>query len=148
MYDGMSIDDKYDFAKDENLAINNANLSTKTKRSNATTYSNNAYYDAMISRGAKAVELTDDGKVKWNNIDGLSRVDNTAEDFYSNPANFTESNGIYDYNDGSKGYKSKNFASPEEFQQYYRTAITDRFKSLKGNKYSDKRLPNYYLNAS
>lgn len=148
MYDGMSIDDKYDFAKDENLAINNANLSTKTKKSNVATYLNNAYYDAMISRGAKAVELTDDGKVKWNNIDGLSRVDNTAENFYSNPANFTESNGIYDYNDGSKGYKSKNFASPEEFQQYYRTAITDRFKSLKGNKYSDKRLPNYYLNAS
>lgn len=148
MYDGMSIDDKYDFAKDENLAINNANLSTKTKKSNVATYSNNAQYDAMVGRGAKAVELTDDGKVKWGNVDGLSRVNNTAENFYSNPENFTESNGIYDYNDGSKGYKSENFASPEEFQQYYRTAITDRFKSLKGNKYSDRRLPSYYLNAS
>lgn len=148
MYDGMSIDDKYDFTKDENLAINNASLSTKTKKSNVATYSNNAQYDAMIGRGAKAVELTDDGKVKWDNIEGLLRVNNTAENFYSNPENFTESNGIYDYNDGSKGYKSENFASPEEFQQYYRTAITDRFKSLKGNKYSDKRLPSYYLNAS
>lgn len=148
MYKGMSINDKYDFAKDENLAINNANLSTKTKKSNATTYSNNAQYDAMVSRGAKAVELTDDGKVKWDNVDGLSRVNNTAENFYSNPENFTESNGIYDYDDGNKGYKSENFASPEEFQQYYRTAITDRFKSLKGNKYSDEKLPNYYLNAS
>lgn len=148
MYKGMSINDKYDFAKDGNLAINNTNLSTKTKKSNATTYSNNAKYDAMVSRGAKAVELTDDGKVKWDNIEGLSRVNNTAENFYSNPKNFTESNGIYDYDDGNKGYKSENFTSPEEFQQYYRTAITDRFKSLKGNKYSDKSLPNYYLNAS
>lgn len=148
MYKGMSTNDKYDFAKDENLAINNANLSTKTKKLNAATYSNNAQYDAMVSRGAKAVELTNDGKVKWDNVEGLSRVNNTAENFYSNPKNFTESNGIYDYNDGSKGYKSENFASPEEFQQYYRTAITDRFKSLKGNKYSDEKLPNYYLNAS
>ena len=148
MYKGMSTNDKYDFAKDENLAINNANLSTKTKKSNAATYSNNAQYDAMVNRGAKAVELTDDGKVKWDNVEGLSRVNNTAENFYSNPKNFTESNGIYDYDDGNKGYKSENFASPEEFQQYYRTAITDRFKSLKGNKYSDKKLPNYYLNAS
>lgn len=148
MYKGMSINDKYDFAKDEKLAINNANLSTKTKKSNFTTYSNNAQYDAMVSRGAKAVELTDDGKVKWGNVEGLSRVNNTAENFYSNPKNFTESNGIYDYDDGNKGYKSENFTSPEEFQQYYRTAITDRFKSLKGNKYSDEKLPNYYLNAS
>lgn len=148
MYNGISINDKYDFAKDKNLAINNPNLSTKTKKLNAATYSNNAQYDAMVNRGAKAVELTDDGKVKWDNVDGLSRVNNTAENFYSNPKNFTESNGIYDYDDGNKGYKSENFASPEEFQQYYRTAITDRFKSLKGNKYSDKSLPNYYLNAS
>lgn len=148
MYNGMSTNDKYDFTKDKNLAINNANLSTKTKKSNAATYSNNAQYDAMVSRGAKAVELTDDGKVKWDNVDGLSRVNNTAENFYSNPKNFTKSNGIYDYDDGNKGYKSENFASPEEFQQYYRTAITDRFKSLKGNKYSDEKLPNYYLNAS
>lgn len=148
MYNGISTNDKYDFTKDKNLAINNANLSTKTKKSNFTTYSNNAQYDAMVSRGAKAVELTDDGKVKWDNVEGLSRVNNTAEDFYSNPKNFTESNGIYAYDDGNKGYKSENFASPEEFQQYYRTAITDRFKSLKGNKYSDEKLPNYYLNAS
>lgn len=148
MYKGMSINDKYNFAKDGNLAINNANLSTKTKKSNFTTYSNNAKYDAMVRRGAKAVELTDDDKVKWDNVEGLSRVNNTAENFYSNPENFTESNGIYDYDDGNKGYKSENFTSPEEFQQYYRTAITDRFKSLKGNKYSDEKLPNYYLNAS
>lgn len=148
MYRGMSIDDKYDFAKDGNLAINNANLSTKTKKSNATTYLNNAEYDAMLERGAKAVEVSKEGKVVWNPITGLTRVDNSTDNFYSTPANLTEANGIYDYNDGSRGYKSENFDSQEDFQQYYRTAITDRFKSLKGNKYSDRKLPSYYLNAS
>lgn len=148
IYNNMSISDNYNFTKDKTLAINSDALSTKTKKYNASTYSNNAWYDALVNRGAKAVELTDDGKVKWNNADGLTIVDSSAEDFYSNPDNFTENNGIYNYNDGSNGYKSKNFTSPEEFQQYYRTAITDRFKTLKGDKYSNEKLPNYYLNAS
>lgn len=148
IYNNMSISDNYNFTKDKTLAINSDALSTKTKKYNASTYSNNAWYDALVNRGAKAVELTDDGKVKWNNADGLTIVDSSAEDFYSNPANFNENNGIYNYNDGSNGYKSKNFTSPEEFQQYYRTAITDRFKTLKGDKYSNEKLPNYYLNAS
>ena len=144
----LSTGKPYSIEKDDNLAINRYKLPEK-KKQNAAIYSNNAQYDAMVSRGAKAVELTEDGKVKWGKVDGLSKVkNNTAKDFYSNPKNFTENNGIYDYNDGSKGYKSENFTSPEEFQQYYRTAITDRFKSLKGNKYSDRKLPSYYLNAS
>ena len=143
----LSKDNTYSIEKDGKLAINRYNLPEK-KKQNAAIYSNNAQYDAMVSRGAKAVKLTDDGRVKWDNVDGLTKVNNTAENFYSNPKNLIESNGVYDYNDGSRGYKSKNFTSPEEFQQYYRTAITDRFKSLKGNKYSDRKLPSYYLNAS
>ena len=144
----LSKDKTYSIEGDAKLAINRYNLPEK-KKQNAAIYSNNAQYDALVSRGAKAVELTKEGKVKWGKVDGLSKIkNNTAENFYSNPENFTASNGVYDYNDGKEGYKSKNFATPKEFQQYYKTAITNRFRKLKGDKYSEKKLPSYYLNAS
>lgn len=148
VYKRLQANEKYDFSKDATLAINNKTFSEKTKKANLTTYNNNAIYDDYISRGAKAVEVSDTGKVKWNPITGLTRINNTADNFYNTPANFTEANGIYDYNDGSKGYKSENFASPEEFQQYYKDAITQRFKTLKGDKYNDASLPKYHLSAS
>ena len=148
VYNGLQANEKYDFSKDAALTINDKTFSEKTKKTNLTTYNNNALYDDYISRGAKAVEVSDAGKVKWSPITGLTRVNNTADNFYNIPANFTEANGIYDYNDGTKGYTSENFSTPEEFQQYYKDAITQRFKTLKGNKYKDASLPKYHLSAS
>lgn len=148
VYSGLQTDEKYDFSKDTTLAINNSTFNKNTKKANLITYKNNALYDDYISRGAKDVEVSKDGKVKWNPITGITIVDNTTDNFYSTPANFTEANGIYDYNDGTKGYTSQNFSTSEELQQYYKDAITQRFKTLKGNKYEDASLPKYHLNAS
>lgn len=148
LYNGMSTEDNYDFTKDSKLAINSKELQNKPKKSIVTAYVNNALYDNMIERGAKAVDVTKDNKVSWNGVQGLTIVPNsTTKGFYSNTNNLNANNGVYDYTNEGSEYKSNAFTSEEELQDYYKNAITNRFKKIKGNKYNDKKLKSYYLTA-
>lgn len=40
------------------------------------------------------------------------------------------------------------WGSQQELDDYYRTWMTNRFKSIKGTKYNEAELPHYYLNAN
>lgn len=93
----------YNVKQDKLLTFNSATIDNARNKGEA--YAEAASFNNMLASGAKEVELDDQGKVKWQSIPGLTKIDNTEEGFYSNLADLDDeglaSRGIYDYKKGT-----------------------------------------------